>query len=120
MVACLCSASGNIAERIACSEELAKYVYELGEAAHDLGRKEGYAERRTAAESKEPLKNFELYKTDCVARYAEKRQEFESLEFEVVKAAQKLSWKPNGVALLKKALNDEDPGAGGAGTSHRE
>ncbi|KAM0052579.1 hypothetical protein Hdeb2414_s0007g00249831 [Helianthus debilis subsp. tardiflorus] len=32
-----------IAELIAGSEELAKYVYELGEAARDLGRKEGYA-----------------------------------------------------------------------------
>ncbi|KAM0029159.1 hypothetical protein Hdeb2414_s0018g00522521 [Helianthus debilis subsp. tardiflorus] len=62
-----------IAERITGSEELAKYVYELGEAARDLGRKEGYAEGRAAAESKEPLKNFELYKTYCVARYAKKR-----------------------------------------------
>ncbi|KAJ0696317.1 hypothetical protein HanLR1_Chr10g0355701 [Helianthus annuus] len=62
-----------IADRIAGSEELAKYMYELGEAARALGRKEGYAEGRAAANSKEPLKNFELYKTDCVARYAEKR-----------------------------------------------
>ncbi|KAM0017216.1 hypothetical protein Hdeb2414_s0027g00685611 [Helianthus debilis subsp. tardiflorus] len=30
-----------ISERIAGSEELAKYMYELGEAARDLGRKEG-------------------------------------------------------------------------------
>ncbi|KAF5787154.1 hypothetical protein HanXRQr2_Chr10g0449631 [Helianthus annuus] len=58
--------------------------------------------------------------TDCVARYAEKRQEFESLEFGVVKAAEKLSRKPNGVALLKKALDDEDQGTRGAGTSHQE
>ncbi|MFS8025404.1 hypothetical protein Hanom_Chr16g01474561 [Helianthus anomalus] len=84
------------------------YVYELGEAARDLGRKEGYTKERAAAESKEPLKSFELYKTDRVGRYAEKRQEFESLEFGVVKAAEKLSRKPNGVALLKKALSDED------------
>ncbi|KAM0036132.1 hypothetical protein Hdeb2414_s0014g00422671 [Helianthus debilis subsp. tardiflorus] len=98
-----------IAERIAGSEELAKYMYELGEAACDLGRKEGYAEGRAAAESKEPLKDFELYKTDCVWRYAKEGQEFASLEFGVVKAAQKLSRKPDGIALLKKALNDEDP-----------
>ncbi|KAJ0792537.1 hypothetical protein HanOQP8_Chr01g0019111 [Helianthus annuus] len=109
-----------IAERIAGSEELAKYIYELGEVARALGRKEGYAEGRAAVESKEPLKNFELYKTDCVARYAEKRQEFESLEFGVVKAAKKLSRKSNGVALLKKALGDEDHETGGAGTSHQE
>ncbi|KAM0052783.1 hypothetical protein Hdeb2414_s0007g00252361 [Helianthus debilis subsp. tardiflorus] len=62
-----------ISERIAGSEELAKYMYELGEAAYDHGRKDGYAEGRAAAEAKEPLKSFELYKTDCAARYAEKR-----------------------------------------------
>ncbi|KAF5818179.1 hypothetical protein HanXRQr2_Chr02g0061931 [Helianthus annuus] len=108
-----------ISERIAGSEELAKYMYELGEAARVLGRKEGYAEGRAAAESKEPLKNFELYKTDCVARYAEKRQEFESFEFAVVKAAGKLSQKPDGVALLKRALGEEDREAEGAGTSRQ-
>ncbi|KAJ0681228.1 hypothetical protein HanPI659440_Chr16g0633461 [Helianthus annuus] len=83
-------------------------MYELGEAAYAQGRKEGYAEGRAAAEAKEPSKSFELYKTDCVARYAEKWQEFESLEFTVVKAARKLSRKPDGVALLKKALGEED------------
>ncbi|KAM0013320.1 hypothetical protein Hdeb2414_s0044g00741861 [Helianthus debilis subsp. tardiflorus] len=92
-----------IAERIAGSEELAKYVYELGEVACDLGRKDGYAEGRAAAESKEPLKNFELYKTDHVSRYAEKRQEFESLEF--------------GIWCL--ALDDEDHATGNAGASHQ-
>ncbi|MFS7980070.1 hypothetical protein Hanom_Chr10g00935041 [Helianthus anomalus] len=65
-----------IVERIAGSEELAKYMYELGEVVRALGRKEGYAEGRAAAESKEPLKNSELFKTDCFARYAENRQEF--------------------------------------------
>ncbi|KAM0040803.1 hypothetical protein Hdeb2414_s0012g00398431 [Helianthus debilis subsp. tardiflorus] len=110
----------HISQRIAGSEELARYMYDLAEAARTLGRKEGYAEGRATAEAKEPLKNFELYKTDCAARYAEKRQEFESLEFGVVKAAEKLSRKPNGVALLKKALGDETHGTGAAGTSHQE
>ncbi|KAJ0587064.1 hypothetical protein HanIR_Chr04g0158961 [Helianthus annuus] len=109
-----------IAERIAGSEELAKYMYELGEDAYAHGRKEGYAEGRSAAEAKEPLKSFDLYKTDCAARYAEKRQEFESLEFAIVKAAGKLSRKPNGIALLKKALGDEDREGGDAGTSRQE
>ncbi|MFS7996925.1 hypothetical protein Hanom_Chr12g01135741 [Helianthus anomalus] len=99
---------------------LAKYIYELGEAAYAHGRKEGYAEGRTTAEEKEPLKSFDLYKTDCVARYAEKRQEFESLEFAIVKAARKLSRKPDGIALLKRALGEDDREAGGAGTSHQE
>ncbi|KAJ0741274.1 hypothetical protein HanOQP8_Chr06g0226241 [Helianthus annuus] len=109
-----------ISERIAGSEELAKYMYELGEAAYAHGRKEGYAEGRSAAEAKEPLKSFDLYKTDCAARYAEKRQEFESLEFAIVKAAGKLSRKPSGIVLLKKALGDEDREVGDAGTSHQE
>ncbi|MFS7927727.1 hypothetical protein Hanom_Chr04g00312511 [Helianthus anomalus] len=93
---------GFISKRIAGSEELAKYMYELGEAARDLGRKEGYAKGRAAAESKEPLKIFELFKTDCVAPVG------------------KLSRKPNGVALLKKALDDEDHGTEGAGASRQE
>ncbi|KAM0004795.1 hypothetical protein Hdeb2414_s0018g00527291 [Helianthus debilis subsp. tardiflorus] len=63
-------------------------MYDLSEAARVLGRKEGYAERRSTAEAKELLKNFELFKTDCAARYVEKRREFESLEFGVVKAAE--------------------------------
>ncbi|KAJ0520691.1 hypothetical protein HanIR_Chr10g0462151 [Helianthus annuus] len=45
------------------------------------------------------------------------RQEFESLEFAIVKAAGKLSRKPNGIALLKIALGDEDPEGGDAGPS---
>ncbi|KAF5762576.1 hypothetical protein HanXRQr2_Chr16g0778271 [Helianthus annuus] len=109
-----------IADRIVGSKELAKYIYELGEAAYAHGRKEGYAEGRAAAEAKEPLKSIDLYKTDCVARYAEKRQEFESLEFAIVKAAGKLSQKPDGIALLKRVLGEEDREAGGAGTSHQE
>ncbi|MFS7993589.1 hypothetical protein Hanom_Chr12g01095891 [Helianthus anomalus] len=102
-----------IADRIVRSEELATYMYELGEAAYDNGRKDGYAEGRSAAEAKEALKSFDLYKNDCAARYAEKRQEFEFLEFAIVKVAGQLSRKPDGVALLKKALGDEDREAGG-------
>ncbi|KAM0037394.1 hypothetical protein Hdeb2414_s0013g00402671 [Helianthus debilis subsp. tardiflorus] len=65
-------------------------MYELGEAAYDHGRKEGYAEGRSTTEAKKALKSFDLYKTDCAAHYAEKQQEFESLEFVTVKAAGKL------------------------------
>ncbi|MFS8007471.1 hypothetical protein Hanom_Chr14g01261361 [Helianthus anomalus] len=91
---------------------LAKYMYELGEAAYTHGRKEGYAKGRATAEAKEPLKSFDLYKTDCVARYAEKQQEFESLEFAIVKAAGKLSRKPDEITLLKRVLGEEDREAG--------
>ncbi|MFS8004367.1 hypothetical protein Hanom_Chr13g01224921 [Helianthus anomalus] len=88
-----------ISQRIAESEELAKYM--------------------SAAEKKEALKDFNLYKVDCAARYAEKRQEFESFEFAIVKAAGKLSRKPDGITLLKRALGDEDPQGGDAGTSRQ-
>ncbi|MFS7995657.1 hypothetical protein Hanom_Chr12g01120531 [Helianthus anomalus] len=110
---CKCLLARAISQRIAGSEELAQYMYDLGEGARARGRKEGYAEGRAAVEAKEPLKNFELYNIDCVARYAEKRQEFESLEFAIVKAAGKLSRKPDEVALLKRALGEEDREAGG-------
>ncbi|KAM0036613.1 hypothetical protein Hdeb2414_s0014g00428531 [Helianthus debilis subsp. tardiflorus] len=120
MVARTRSSLGIISKRIAGSEELAKYMYELGEAAYAHSRKEDYAEGRSAAKAREPLKSFDLHKTDCAARYAEKRQEFEYLEFAIVKATGKLSRKPNGIALLKKALGDEDREAGGAGNSHQE
>ncbi|KAM0030725.1 hypothetical protein Hdeb2414_s0017g00500321 [Helianthus debilis subsp. tardiflorus] len=95
-------------------------MHELGEVAYDNGRNDGYAEGRSAAEAKEALKSFDLYKTDSAARYAEKRKEFEFLEFSIVKAFRKLSRKPDGAALLKNALGDEDREAGGAGPSHED
>ncbi|KAF5786011.1 hypothetical protein HanRHA438_Chr10g0447691 [Helianthus annuus] len=109
-----------IVDHIVRSEELATYMYELGEAAYDNGRKDGYGEGRSAAEAKEALKDFDLYKTDCAAHYAEKRQEYEFLDFAIVKAVGKLSRKPDGVELLKKALGDQNPEAKGGGTSHQD
>ncbi|MFS8021505.1 hypothetical protein Hanom_Chr16g01428151 [Helianthus anomalus] len=82
-----------IANRIVKSDELAKYMFDLGEAAYDSGCKE--------------------------ARYAEKCQEYEFLEFAIVKAVGKLSRKTDGVEMLKKALGDQDPEAGDAGPSHQ-
>ncbi|KAF5809666.1 hypothetical protein HanRHA438_Chr04g0170091 [Helianthus annuus] len=46
--------------------------------------------------------------------------EFESLELSIVKAAGKLSRKPNGIALLKRALGDEDPEGGDAEPSSQD
>ncbi|KAJ0633871.1 hypothetical protein HanLR1_Chr17g0681711 [Helianthus annuus] len=109
-----------IADRIVKSGELAKYMFELGEATYDHGRKDGYGEGRAAADVKEALSHFDLYKTDCAARYADKRQEYEFLEFAIVKAVGKLSRKPDGVELLKKALGDQEPEAGGARPSHQD
>ncbi|KAM0037951.1 hypothetical protein Hdeb2414_s0013g00409211 [Helianthus debilis subsp. tardiflorus] len=54
-----------IADRIVKSDELAKYMFELGETAFDSGRKEGYGEGRDAAVANEKVDHFELYKVDC-------------------------------------------------------
>ncbi|KAM0006391.1 hypothetical protein Hdeb2414_s0175g00823551 [Helianthus debilis subsp. tardiflorus] len=105
-----------LADRIVHSPELAHYMFELGAAGYNSGRKFGYAEGRLAATNNEKDYKFELYKADCDGAYAEKRKEFAMLEFAVVKAAGKLALKTDGVALLKKALGDD--GAGGAGSSH--
>ncbi|MFS7956996.1 hypothetical protein Hanom_Chr07g00661201 [Helianthus anomalus] len=109
-----------IADRIVNSRELANYMFELGQAGYNSGRKDGYGEGRAATDNNEKDYQFELYKEDCTCKYAAKRQEFASLEFAVVKAAQKLSQKADGVALLKKALGDDGRAAGGVGTSRPE
>ncbi|MFS8019239.1 hypothetical protein Hanom_Chr15g01401471 [Helianthus anomalus] len=90
-----------LADRIVNSPELATYMYELGQAGYNSGRKYGYSEGRAA---------------DCDGKYATKLKEFSSLEFAVVKAAEKLARKVYGVAALKKALGDA---AGDAGTSRQ-
>ncbi|KAJ0768816.1 hypothetical protein HanLR1_Chr03g0106011 [Helianthus annuus] len=69
-----------IADHIVKSDELAKYMFELGEVAYNNGRMDGYSERRATVVANE--------KTDAVE-------------------------------VLKKALGDQDPEAGGAGSSHQ-
>ncbi|KAJ0467019.1 hypothetical protein HanIR_Chr14g0678591 [Helianthus annuus] len=108
-----------LADRILHSPELARYMFELGGAGYNSGRKNGYAEGRCAAVNNEKDYHFELFKEDCEGAYAAKRREFSMLDFAVVRAAGKLAHKANGVALLKKALGEEgDDAAGGAGSSH--
>ncbi|KAJ0607064.1 hypothetical protein HanOQP8_Chr03g0093581 [Helianthus annuus] len=108
----------QLADRILNSPELARYMFELGGAGYNSGRKNGYAEGRCAAANNEKDYHFELFKEDCKGAYAAKRREFSMLDFAVVRAAGKLANKANGVALLKKALGDDGAGsAGGAGPS---
>ncbi|KAJ0951065.1 hypothetical protein HanPSC8_Chr02g0055591 [Helianthus annuus] len=107
-----------LADRILNSPELARYMFELGGAGYNSGRKNGYPEGRCAAVNNEKDYHFELFKEDCEGAYAAKRREFSMLDFAVVRAAGKLANKANGVALLKKALGDDGAGsAGGAGPS---
>ncbi|KAJ0702782.1 hypothetical protein HanPI659440_Chr14g0543571 [Helianthus annuus] len=108
-----------IADRIVKSDELVKYMFELGEAAFDSGRKEGYGEGRAAATANEKVDHFELYKVDCSAHYAAKRQEYEFLKFAIVRAVEKLSRKGSAVETLKKALGYQDAEAVDAGPSHQ-
>ncbi|KAJ0841477.1 hypothetical protein HanPSC8_Chr14g0630791 [Helianthus annuus] len=108
-----------LADRILHSSELARYMFELGRAGYNSGRKFGYAEGKLAATNNEKDSHFELYKDDCDGAYVEKRKEFSTLDLAVVRASGKLAHKANGVALLKKALGEDGDGAaGGAGSSH--
>ncbi|KAJ0892611.1 hypothetical protein HanPSC8_Chr09g0367941 [Helianthus annuus] len=95
-------------------------MFELGQAAYNSGRKEGYSEGRVAAANNEKDYHFELYKEDCSGKCAAKRHEYEFVEFGIVKAVEKLSRKANAVAFLKKALGEEGHEAGGAGPSHQD
>ncbi|MFS7907149.1 hypothetical protein Hanom_Chr01g00067871 [Helianthus anomalus] len=108
-----------ISERITKSDELARYMYELGEAAYNSGRKDGYAEGRATTLSNEKDYHFELYKQDCTAAYTATHREYEFIEFGIVKAVEKLSRKTNAIEVLKKALGDQDPEGGDAGPSHQ-
>ncbi|KAJ0800596.1 hypothetical protein HanPI659440_Chr03g0104931 [Helianthus annuus] len=107
-----------LVDRILNSTELATYMFELGQAGYNSGRKFGYSEGKAAAMNKEKDYHFELFKEDCDGKYAAKREDFASLEFAIVKVAEKLARKGNGVALLKKALGDDGSEAGGVGASH--
>ncbi|KAF5817946.1 hypothetical protein HanXRQr2_Chr02g0058961 [Helianthus annuus] len=73
-----------IAEHIVKSHELAHYMFELGQAAYNSGRKEGYNEGRAAAASNEKDYHFELFKEDSSGKYAAKHREYEFVEFGVV------------------------------------
>ncbi|MFS7939163.1 hypothetical protein Hanom_Chr05g00448511 [Helianthus anomalus] len=109
-----------ISERIAKSDELAKYMFELGQAAYSSRRKDGYGEGRAAAASNEKDYHFELYKQDCTAAYTAKRQEYELIKFGIVKVVEKLSRRTNVVEVLKKALGDQGTEGGGAGPSRQD
>ncbi|KAJ0888776.1 hypothetical protein HanRHA438_Chr09g0405791 [Helianthus annuus] len=88
-----------LADRILHSTELATYMFELGRAAYNSGRKFGYAEGKNAVINKEKDYHFDLYKEDCEGAFTAKRKEFSTLEFAVVRAAEKLARKADGVAF---------------------
>ncbi|KAF5789818.1 hypothetical protein HanXRQr2_Chr09g0375691 [Helianthus annuus] len=94
-------------------------MFELGGAAYDSGRKDGYAEGKAAALAKEKDHQFKLFKVDCTGNYTAKREEYEYLEFGILKAIDKLTRKGIAVETLKKVLEDADAETGGAGTSHQ-
>ncbi|KAM0070648.1 hypothetical protein Hdeb2414_s0001g00015561 [Helianthus debilis subsp. tardiflorus] len=94
-------------------------MFELGGAAYDSGRKDGYGEGKAAALAKDKDHQFELYKVDCTANYTAKRQEYEFLEFGIIKTIEKLTRKGIAVKTLKKVLEDADVETSGTGTSHQ-
>ncbi|KAM0067263.1 hypothetical protein Hdeb2414_s0002g00058941 [Helianthus debilis subsp. tardiflorus] len=89
--------SRAIVDRLVRSEELSKYMFDLGGAAYDSGRKDGYAEGKAVAHAKEKDEKFELFKVDFIGNYISKHQEYEFTEFGILKAIDKLA--RHGVAL---------------------
>ncbi|KAJ0678185.1 hypothetical protein HanOQP8_Chr12g0444971 [Helianthus annuus] len=108
-----------IVDRLVKSDELAKYMFELGGAAYESGRKDGYGEGKAAALAKEKDHQFELFKVDWTGNYTAKRQEYEFLEVGILKAIEKLTRKGIVVENLKKVHEDADAETDGAGTSHQ-
>ncbi|KAJ0502481.1 hypothetical protein HanHA300_Chr11g0413431 [Helianthus annuus] len=94
-------------------------MFDLGQAAYNSGRKDGYGEGRAAASNNEKDYHFELFKEDCTGKYAAKRRDYEFVEFGIVKAVDKLSRGANAIEVLKKALGDSGT-EGGAGPSHQD
>ncbi|MFS8018566.1 hypothetical protein Hanom_Chr15g01393511 [Helianthus anomalus] len=82
-----------IGDLLVKSDEHSKYVFELGGAAYDSGRKDGYTEGKAAVLAKEKDHQFELFKF---------------LEFGILKAIEKLSRRGIAVETLKKVLQDTD------------
>ncbi|KAF5773840.1 hypothetical protein HanRHA438_Chr13g0603851 [Helianthus annuus] len=97
-----------IVDRLVRSEELAKYMFELGGVASNSGCKDGYIEGKADAKEGARDDKFELVKEDCVADYAAKRHEFEFIEFSILKAIDKLARCSVVVETLKKVLGDSD------------
>ncbi|KAM0008162.1 hypothetical protein Hdeb2414_s0120g00802881 [Helianthus debilis subsp. tardiflorus] len=71
--------------------ELAKYMFDLGGAAYDSGRKDGYSESKAAALARTKDDKFDLFKVDFAGNYTSKCQEFEFMEFGILKAIDKLA-----------------------------
>ncbi|KAJ0858565.1 hypothetical protein HanRHA438_Chr13g0602401 [Helianthus annuus] len=82
------------------------HMFELGQAAYNSGRKDGYSEGRAAVANNEKDYHFELYKQDCTVACTAKRREYKFIEFGIIKAVEKLSRKDNAIEVLKKALGD--------------
>ncbi|MFS7921331.1 hypothetical protein Hanom_Chr03g00235541 [Helianthus anomalus] len=55
------------------------------------GPKDGYAEGKVVALAKVKDDIFELFKVDCAGNYTTKCQEFEFIEFGILKAIDKLA-----------------------------
>ncbi|KAF5803630.1 hypothetical protein HanRHA438_Chr06g0282611 [Helianthus annuus] len=92
-----------LADRLMASEELAKYMLELSEAAYKSGHQDGYAEGKVFTLENKPDNDFELFKEDCTGTYREKRKAFGLLKIGILKAIEKLSRKGVAVDVLRKA-----------------
>ncbi|KAJ0810324.1 hypothetical protein HanPI659440_Chr01g0025771 [Helianthus annuus] len=75
-----------LADFLMASEELAKYMFELGGATYSSGRNDDYAWEKAFKLEGKPDNDFELIKEDCPGQYCNKGKEFGLLEFGMLKA----------------------------------
>ncbi|KAM0011282.1 hypothetical protein Hdeb2414_s0017g00508301 [Helianthus debilis subsp. tardiflorus] len=66
-------------------------MFDLGGATYDTVRKDGYLEGKAAALARTKEDKFDLFKVDCAGNDTAKRQEFEFIEFGILKAIDKLA-----------------------------
>ncbi|KAJ0752386.1 hypothetical protein HanPI659440_Chr09g0323741 [Helianthus annuus] len=59
----------SIADRLVRSEELIKYMFDLGDATYNSGLKDGYSEGKAAELARTKEDKFDLFKVDCAGNY---------------------------------------------------
>ncbi|MFS7967958.1 hypothetical protein Hanom_Chr09g00791931 [Helianthus anomalus] len=106
-----------LANRLMASEELAKYMFELGGAAYNSGRKDCYAEGKVFAIEGNQKIALNYSKKIVLVIMLSKHKAFGFLKFSILKAIEKLSRKGVAVVVLRKVLEGGDAKTGGVGPS---
>ncbi|MFS7953458.1 hypothetical protein Hanom_Chr07g00618881 [Helianthus anomalus] len=105
-------------------DELARYMVDLSEAAYDNGRKDGFAEGKAfVLDKKNTIIPLNCTK-QTVLSASVRSQEFDQVEFGILKAIEKMFRKGVTVDVLRIVLEEERTGVGaaaggGAGDMHK-